>query len=286
MDELRVIERAAPVRPVDDEVLDRARARLRHEFVAPRSGTARRRMFTRRVVALQAAAVLALALALVAPAITGEESEAAATLRGLGQVAERQPFTPIEPGQYLYTESRALVQSCTVDGCHLERVNRRSWIGPDGSGRLVQDGPGAMSERFGPGGLHFEDLMDLPTDPVALKAYIEERAGDSGPSLEGETFVIVGDLLRETHGTPALRAALFEVAAGLPDSVLIGETTDHLGRPGIGVGYEDDGNLEVLIFDPATGSVLGERTETPEGEVVGWRVVVRSAVVDSVADIR
>ena len=81
---------------------------------------------------------------------------------------------------------------------------------------------------------------------------------------------------------PKLRAALYEIVSTLDGVQLIGETTDELGREGIGVGYWDGENLEVLIFDPSTSAILGERSETGDGEVISWSAVVASGIVDSV----
>jgi len=52
-----------------------------------------------------------------------------------------------------------------------------------------------------------------------------------GPPGDWETFAIIGDLLRETHAPPALRAALYEVAANLSGVEYIGEVKDAVGRP-------------------------------------------------------
>src|SRR6185437_8833088 len=117
---------------------------------------------------------------------------------------------------------------------------RQIWIGADGSGRLAEtfgqaEFPSAADharwvaagspslaevpsdESFGPGGLSDgpTDLSTLPTDPAALGAMLSARKIEGGPPGAAEDFVQVGDLLRETDASPALRAALYQVAAGL-----------------------------------------------------------------------
>jgi hypothetical protein len=258
-----------------------------------------------------AAAIVAAAVAvtLAVPAMVGDERPAAATLRRMSQVALDQPFQQIERGQYLYVKTQASWLSCVTDvsdpegamSCSPDRVRREVWKGPDGSGRLRQsyaERGWDIDERFGPDGLTFVDLTDVPTEVEALRRYVEERAGSEvsspdvpassvspapsgGGSLGYRMFLVVGDMLHETHAPPALRAALYEVVSTLDGVELIGGTTDQLGRPGIGVGYRDGETLEILVFDPATSVVLGERTEL-DGEVVGWSAIVDYGVVDSV----
>ena len=192
-------------------------------------------------------------------------------------------------------------------------VTREAWIGPDGSGRLVQTkgaasfptpadeaawkaagspdlrGGTTSDETFAAGGLSFVDLSGLPTDRDALLQVIEDRTIVIGPPGDAETFTLIGDLLRETYASPALRAALYEVAASLPGVQLVGETRDASGRQGIAVAYEHNGTRNELIIDPETAAMLGESsvvTEAgvmglPVGTVVSSAVYLASGVVDS-----
>jgi hypothetical protein len=179
-------------------------------------------------------------------------------------------------------------------------VEREIWIKADGSGRLVESrgepiwfgpadkaawtasglelpGQSHSDARFGPapsgvapgtpqawpGSLYFEDVEALPTDVAALRRVIDERAAADGGSTDYERFTIVGDLLRETVGTPQLRAAAYRVAAGLSGVDLIGSVTDRAGRIGTAVAMTIDGSsrgLErrTLIFDPRTAVLLAE----------------------------
>lgn len=290
-----------------------ARARLM-EVLVPRAArrAPRRRRSVRPVAALGTVAA-ALAIALAVPALlpgTNEPSAAAETLRRAALVAADQPWTPVASGRYVYTETRAMWQTVTVVGpgdssVEFENVEREIWINPDGSGRIreVRDGE-ASDETFGRGELHFEDLSAVSTDLAALRAFIEERAGQADPPTDYEMFVVIGDLLRETHASPELRAALYEVAATLPRVELLGELTDEAGRPGVGVGYTHLGIRHELIFDPDTSAILGERQVQVDppvadaspppnvgvnadgvddpGTLLGWAVYLRSGVVDSV----
>ena len=179
-------------------------------------------------------------------------------------------------------------------------VEREIWIKADGSGRLVESrgepiwfGPADKAAwiasglelpglshsdtTFGPapsgvapgtpqtwpGSLYFEDVDALPTDVAALRRVIDERAAAGGGSTDYERFTIVGDLLRETVGTPQLRASLYRVAAGLSGVELIGSVTDRAGRIGTAVAMTINGSsrgLErrTLIYDPGTAVLLAE----------------------------
>ena len=190
-------------------------------------------------------------------------------------------------------------------------VEREVWIAADGSGRLVETrgepiwfGPAdeaawmaagspdlrgeAFSDtRFGPtppgaepgapqpwpGSLHYEDLDALPTDVDSLRVVIDARAAAGGGANDYQRFTVVADLLRETVGTPDLRASLYRVAAGLGGVELIGSVTDRAGRTGTAVamtGIPSGVGLErhTLIFDPDTSMLLAE--ETVLLETVDW----------------
>jgi hypothetical protein len=95
-------------------------------------------------------------------------------------------------------------------------------------------------------------------DPATLLR--EMRTIDGGPKGPGEDFVHIGDFLRESDDSPALRAAIYRAAATIPGVKLLGPTTDHLGRRGIAIGYPRAGTLSELIFDQRTSALLGEQT--------------------------
>ena len=250
---------------------------------------------------------------------SGPTSAAAAELRQLAQVAASQPATvPPGPGQYQYTESEEAYTSSTYDvpgggyTVSLPEV-RQIWIGPDGSGRLAETfgqavflspkdhadwlaagspslavAPSDMS--FGPGGLSDGpgNLSSLPTDPTELGALISARKIEGGPPGPAEDFAQIGDLLRETDASPALRAALYQVASTLPGVVLLGAVTDHAGRAGVGLAYNWGGGRHEFIFSPATSVLLGEEDVTvaagqsePVGTVDNWVVYLSSKVVNS-----
>jgi len=275
------------------------------------------------VIAATAATVL-VALSLLPGGDSGAPGgAAAAVLRREARLAASQPtLAPPRPGQYVYTESQSVQesdwngvgpnhdQSFSVLIPHLREV----WIAPDSSGRLRETegapkfltdhdraawiaagrpelgGNNTSDESFRAGGLSYLDLSKLPTEPEQLRTMIEQRQIEGGPPGDGETFAIVGDLLRETYAPPQVRAALFQIVSNLPGVQLIGASQDGVGRSGIAVAYTNADIRHELIFDPSTSALLGEQTviadptrnpSLPAGTVVSWAAYLTSAIVDS-----
>ncbi|HEX9374678.1 MAG TPA: CU044_5270 family protein [Actinomycetota bacterium] len=256
----------------------------------------RRKRRVRRASVLAPVVAIVAAAAVLAPTMlpgNHRTSAAAATLHRLAAVAARQPAVSVGPGQYVYSRYLARYETCRGDQgneCIWEDVDRETWVAPDGSGRIRETrGSTAWSEQFRPGELNADDLSKVPTDRDALRAFIEERASKADQPLDYEMFVVVGDLLRESFSSttafesPELRSALFEVAASLPGVEYLGDTTDEVGRPGVGVGYTHRGVRYELIFDPATSVFLGERDVRTDGGTTvpgSWASYLESGIVD------
>jgi hypothetical protein len=150
-----------------------------------------------------------------------------------------------------------------------------------------------MPERkYGPGGLFTVANLNLPTEPVALRKVLESGSLKGLHAQPGTHGILgtIGILLHETYASPALRAALYEVAASLPELRLLGLTTDSLGRKGLGVAEEIHGYRHVLVFDPQTAVLLGQRDvvinpqisgiAAPPGTVFGYATYSRPRIVD------
>jgi hypothetical protein len=313
MDEIDLLRTLGRDVPAPDRLAKRAARALLVAHVG--AATPRRRWSLDGRLSLRrsriAAAVAALALVALAgsgllPLGRGPDPAAAAALNRAADVAAAQPAG--SSVGYRHTKSEGAYLS-GVGGWPdhpngiwaLVPVTREIWVGPDGSGRLVETrgepiwfGPAdraawvaagsvdlrgrpVSDTRFGPtppgtepgtpqpwpGSLYYEDLDALPTEVGALRRVIDARAAAGGGATDYERFTIVGDLLRETVGTPQLRAALYRVAAGLAGVELVGTTTDRAGRTGTAVSMTNDQSsrgLErrVLIFDPDTSMLLAE----------------------------
>lgn len=287
--------------PEDLDLWPKIRARLlerESQTGAVQAGTGIRFRPAVRWFALVLVAAGLLVMPLLTPVLTttvwpgaSRQDAAARVLSALAEVAAAQPAEQTAPvAGYRYTRSEG-AHLVTVAGPNAPSFSvlvprtRELWIAPDGSGRLRETAgqPIFLGERdrarweaagrpqvvftynrdFGPGELRYEDLSDLPTDPAALAAVIRQRATlPSGPPVDVEMFVIVGDLLRETAAPPALRAALYRVAARIPGVELVGSVTDRAGRRGVAVAKTTShfGGKQrmVLIFDPATSALLAE----------------------------
>jgi hypothetical protein len=308
---------AAMVAETAHRAPDRVRPRDASVAVIPH----RRRWPARVAAVVIVAATAAGVSAFLQPGSPGGPSTAAAAvLRHLAAVAAVQPAVGVPgPGQYLYVDSENAYTDSTFDtapngtGSYTVLVpqHRQIWIGPDGSGRLfetfgqptflsAQDradwvAAGSPSiptspsdETFGPGGLSLQNLSSLPTDPSALAALIASRKVEGGPPGAAEDFTQVGDLLRESDASPALRSALYQVAAGLPGVESLGTVATHAGTSGIGLAEVSHGVRFDLIFDPTTSALIGEQdtvvgpgANEPMGTVVGWATYLQLTVVDS-----
>lgn len=316
------------VNPVNPEAVpgpesDEARVTLCHLLTTP---AARRlvpqRRFTLLALGTVGAAALLLAILLPGSPVLPNPA-AAATLRHLAEVAADQPATnPPGVGQYQYTGSVGTYPSCNLDGkrsyCYFLPEHRQIWIGWNDSGRILETfgtpsfitptdranwesfgspslPTGPSDTTFGPNTLSVgpSDLSSLSTDPSALASQLLAGKLERVPSGPGEEFIQIGDLLRETDASPALRAAAFQVAANIPGVELLGQVRDHIGRIGIGLAMTFGGVRNELIFDPSTSALLGEEgvaegvqeteASVPAGTVMDWAVYLSSGIVDSLS---
>jgi hypothetical protein len=272
---------------------------------------ARRRPVTIATAAVAAAVVLAVSLLSSGPA-TGPSPAVAAVLQHLARIAARGPSLVPGPGQYLYVDSvndyPAIQMLPHGAGCIAYGVNHRQiWIAADGSGLLRQtSGPATFTSAHdralclraesksalaaGTSNMWFadqcfqlgptNDMQSLSTNPRTLLRQM--RKIDGGPRDPGEDFKRVGDFLRETDARPALRAALYRVAALIPGVELLGIVRDHSGRRGLGVAFTSHGFRNELIFNPRTAALLGERGIGKAPGSGSWAVYIDSRVVGRV----
>jgi hypothetical protein len=126
----------------------------------------------------------------------------------------------------------------------------------------------------------YDGPLDLPSDADAIYEQFEEAAERSTrePGIPFDVHVTRGmfhhfsDVLREARASPEQRAAAYEALARVPGVILVGETTDRLGRRGVAVAIdilenEPSGFLYryLLVFDPETADLLEERREVLSG---------------------
>jgi hypothetical protein len=322
-----LIREANPVRSelVPGPRSDEARATLLLIVASPtlrHKNSLRLRGVTLLTLGLAAAVALLVALLIPGSPIPASPA-AAATLRHLAAIAVDQPAAnPPGIGQYEYTQSEEAYSNCNLDGprsyCYFLPESRQIWIGWDGSGRVLETfgSPSFLSPTdrsnwenvgsptlaippsdttFGPNTLSVgpAGLSLLSTDPRTLAAQLLAGKLEGVPQGAGEEFIQIGDLLRETDASPALRSAAFQVAATIPGVVLLGQVSDHAGRIGIGLASTFKGVRNELIFDPSTTALIGEQgfaegTAGPDGlvplgTVMNWSVYLSAGVVSSLS---
>ena len=277
----------------DDVAADYARRRLRQAMA---DTPPRPRPWLRwRSLVIAAAAVAILAVVTLLPGQEGNApapASAAVVLERVARVAtQRRADAYPGPHQYLYLKFREGSTNVVVvtDPSKLAFAFRtadtqQDWVAPNGSGRqrYIADGPArfltprdqaawqatgripiappSSDGTYPAGGYPAGNQIDprgLPTDPAALRHAIVKRFENGRFTVE-RTFALAGTLLQDS-GSPALRAALYRMVAGLPGVQYLGQKTDALGRRGIAVGLaEVDGVRSELLFNPDTSDVLEE----------------------------
>ncbi len=313
MPELSALDRAYPDSAPDPAARERARiALLEHVERRPQRVRLSRR-------ALLPAAGLACAVGAVAVALVGVGNDAAIDARAASMLREaavkaraQAPLPPVGRGRVLYVKSVDANMLTWADrGNFSVRVPhvREIWLGPDGgllrssSGepeflserdrqRWIAAGRPVLREGNGSTKLEKQPPSDLPTDPDALFARLEDAARGHSKGTYVEMFTLVGDAFRETNVRPAQRAALYEVAARLPGVELVGQVRDSVGRQGVAVAMEerDDGIRHTLVIEPKTGTLLAEEQATlaknvfryPAGTVIGRSTYLDTRMVTAV----
>jgi hypothetical protein len=184
-------------------------------------------------------------------------ADAATFLRSVAAASAAQPGD-WKDAAFWYSKSR------TDDGS--ATTVREIWIAHHGPGRLsdgtkpeVLEGPMIFSAGGG-SSTDWDGLWALPTDPAALERVLREGRQGAGPDADSELFTSVGDLLRESPVPPAVRSALYRVAANVPGVRLVGAVTDAAGRHGVAVERGEGRLLMRYVVDPADGRLLEEQS--------------------------
>jgi hypothetical protein len=177
------------------------------------------------------------------------------------------------------------------------------WSPADDSGRIEVDAResyGIDAGRFGPGEFPNHngiDVSDFPTEPDSLYDFLVVRSRPSGASPaplvtpppdggpeDGRLWRAITDLLEEPRVTPAVRAALLDVAAGLQGSHVTVDSTDPFGRPAHIVEFGNWGGhiLERLYVDPDSHELLCWTSSEATGALpFRYHVVQQAGVVGS-----
>jgi hypothetical protein len=319
------LARLLPVGPAPDLPADRLQILKEHLMVEYRLAADNRRPTPQRrrarrplLAALGAGAVLAAvaatAVVLVLPG--GQPAPASpAAVELLAKVANavaQQPAPQVSDSEFMYIRSEVAYavylngsQTPTIDPLH----ERQIWL-PVANicdyGLVIEEGqrtslapsPGSgpsFSVKCGPGNLDnatYRLLQSLPTDPRTLlnQIYTFDHANGEGQALgsDGEAFVTIGDLIRETIVPPSTAAALYRAAALIPGVTLIGRVTNVEGQPGIAIAWTNSQDRYEWIFDPATLQYVGERDydmSTGKPVVTGNAAILQRAFVSKAGQL-
>jgi hypothetical protein len=183
---------------------------------------------------------------------------------GSDSTGQVDPRLLLQPGEYFYIWIRS---SEAVDG-HI--LDEETWWAPDGSGEVVnrsnrQDKyPGLPTGIYEAGEFPAElfagkDVSHLSTDPETLAAQLRTEAAYADHSEPEWTMDLANMLLLDYPTvTPDLRAALFEVAAGLEGVHRTDHVGDPAGRSAIALSFssEDVRGTWTEYFDPITRQLM------------------------------
>jgi hypothetical protein len=222
-------------------------------------------------------------------------SPATAAVVLLANAANAAANTPAGKGDWTYTSTVTVLHDVRI---HTLRM--QVWEKIDGTDGLIrEDRDGKVTEfRTGDiGGMSppslghptYRYLASLPTDPTALRKLIYaeaqkevDRFGPNGRQLytvDQWAFQLIGGLV-QSAAPPALKAALYRVAATVPGVEYVNDTTDAAGRHGIGVAHtvNVDGDRTTLIFDRTTYQVMGRAVEVHDGRTDSGAVLATGLV--------
>ncbi|MGA4840321.1 CU044_5270 family protein [Streptomyces sp. G45] len=268
---------------------------------APAKG---RRRWLRPSLAAGAVAAAVAAGLVVAQPFGGDSAEAGppsketvAMLEEIAAAARTSAPGEIRDDQFVYIKSKISYREHTEDssGTPSSELSaprgREIWLSVDGKGTDVLHEPekGLTYEPLKPEAVgeyddHYRSLQKLPTDPVNMLDWLNRVAGEQ---TNGKPFVLIGDLARESLMPPKQAAAMYLAATRIPGVELVDDAVDAVGRHGVAVSWEDDGERTDLIFDRKTKQFLGERTvetegkpDVDKGEVSANTAVLERTVVD------
>jgi hypothetical protein len=198
---------------------------------------------------------------------------AAVVLEKAAAAAARQASTT---GKYFFTETEGIgTISAGSDGdpgvYRTGPYLGQNWFGNGVDGRLIsavgapwpfgRTVPNTSSSSVG---MTWVQLRSLPTAPGPLLAIVARNAvafPKSPNSTASGEFEFIQELLLENPIPPAVQAALYRAAAGLPGIKAV-DTTDLVGRPAVEVYVEPGPNApavgQALYFSPVTFQLLGE----------------------------
>lgn len=201
----------------------------------------------------------------------------------------------LQPGQYFYLKGTAYGIG---DG---SRIVQETWLAPNRSGELrYSTNRPDKYKPYPPEGVYEKGQFPLPyqddpsklsTDPTVLEGQLRTSARRNGISMWRSVLNLL-DFERSPEALPELRAALFEVAAGLKGVSRHDGVTDPVGRDAVALradevarGIDDWGRPTrdtmhwELFFDPGTHQLMAEAVGV-DAQPVPFEIL-ESAIVDA-----
>ena len=180
-------------------------------------------------------------------------------LRHLASQAEQQPPAP-GSGAYEYIKSRNwfLSSARTTDGAIIDQgwtaeIEREQWRDETGAGRLDTLENGVQQSSI----LHPEVVFPPGAGDRSVPE-LRSRLLAAGPRRTTQQwFGDYKDAWTSHIVSPELQAAYLGILADQPGIDVLGAVTDRAGRAGVAVATQADERKTVLIFDVATGALLG-----------------------------
>jgi hypothetical protein len=213
--------------------------------------------------------------------------------------------TPYEHETWWALDGELRIRETNGHPQFLTPAERTAWVAagrpklnvPNSTTRTENPGTSDRSDGWLP--MTYEQISQLPTDPARLTDVLSERvyAGQPNgscpippdwdrrrplgpcphrPVTDPDIFEAIVFLVTHYPLSAELRSALYQALTRLDGIELTGEVTDLAGRRGVGITSSSPDRSRVsrrgvLIFDPATGRLLGSRSVLA-AEVPGWRL--------------
>jgi hypothetical protein len=266
----------------------------------------RRRSQRMRTSALALALSVLVGVGAFAVVRTPVGTDVATGVTGDGESLPPATVAPVEAGEGEYYYEAILMAAACGDHCTTDDValDATTWWSPsDESGRIAVDAAqayGIEAGRFGSGefpNLNGVDVSGFPLDRAELLPFLLERSNPNGGSpapvvtpppngapFDGQLWRAITDLLPDPHTTPAVRAALLEVAAQLQGSTVTTDSEDPFGRPAHVIEFGNEGGsiIERLYVDPASHDLLTWTfTMAGESDPVRYYVVQDAGIASS-----
>jgi hypothetical protein len=221
----------------------------------------------------------------------GTDAVATTFLEKAATVVIRQPVSRPRPNQFVYAE---------LQGANGQKY--RTWQSVNGTRRgVISTGAGyvavtpcSVARDLATGCA--EDagfLPGMPTNARALAVYLR-RLSLTEPTPPAATAnwaandlgKEVDSLMAGTYLLPTQRAALFTLMARTPGFHIVYGVQDAVGRRGVAVRWEYQGNAAEIILNPRSYAYLGDRVFYPGQRAYNGRALLKLAVVNSAPHVQ